>query len=321
MKQLVKRVLLIIVVIATFTLTCQAQSFWDIGLDCEEYIRQYDVPSELQNLPKNKVAEFWWKRHWYDKRIDKALTAKSKAAKNAINEYTISCNYITQNIKPSKYCDENYKGLINKLNDIFDFHRIDVHLEVHVMPDNEFNASTYPTGFIAINTGLIEKLATMEIVAVLAHEIQHFIGKHSLNRIYAIRKKERNNKVWAEIGGAVAATAYAYAGAVNSQYTSTPNNQYAKNIILASGAFDSDAYLATSRYKMRYSREQEIEADIAAYRFMQFIGADPKIWIGVLDKIAAMEGYKKTSKKNDHPSAVFRKKILLAIEKYDKKKK
>ena len=55
------------------------------------------------------------------------------------------------------------------------------------------------------------------------------------------RKKERNNKVWAEIGGAVAATAYAYAGAVNSQYTSTPNNQYAKNIILASGAFDSDA--------------------------------------------------------------------------------
>ena len=34
-----------------------------------------------------------------------------------------------------------------------------------------------------------------------------------------------------------------------------------------------------------------------------------------------MEGYKKTSKKDDHPSAVFRKKVLLAIEKYDKKMK
>lgn len=48
---------------------------------------------------------------------------------------------------------------------------------------------------------------------------------------------------------------------------------------------------------MRYSREQEIESDIAAYRFLQFIGADPNIMIRVLDKIATMEGGKKTSKK------------------------
>lgn len=47
MKQLMKRILSIIVIIAAFALTCHAQSFWDIGLDCEEYIRQYDVPSEL----------------------------------------------------------------------------------------------------------------------------------------------------------------------------------------------------------------------------------------------------------------------------------
>jgi len=293
---------------------CFAQSKWQ----CEEYIKQYDVPIELRNLPKNKVADFWWKRHWYDKKIDAALEAKSKTAKKSREEYTLVCNYVKQKIQPYKYCDAKYKGLLDTLDSIFNLNKIDVNLEIHVFPDNEFNASTYPTGFIAINTGLIEKLDTMEIVAVVAHEIEHFVARHSLNHIYAVKKKERNNKMWAEIGGALAATAVAYAGAVNGQYASTNNAQYTQNVILAGSAFDKDAYLASSRYKMRYSREQEIESDIAAYRFLQFIGVDPKVYLGVLDKIAAMEGYKKTSKKDNHPSAVFRKKVLLAINEYDK---
>ena len=75
----------------------------------------------------------------------------------------------------------------------------------------------------------------MEIVAVLAHEIQHFIGKHSLNHIYAANKKERNNKMWAEIGGALAATAVAYSGAYNSTYSSYNNEQYQQHSHVASG--------------------------------------------------------------------------------------
>ena len=311
-----KRILSIVTIIALASM-CHAQSSWE----CENYIKQYDVPSELKSLPKDKVAEFWWKRHWYDQKIDKIYSAKSKTAKRSLSEYVLTCNTIKSKIKPNKYCDLKYKGLLGKLDSIFNLNKIDSDIEIHINPNNEFNASTYPTGLIFLNTGLIEKLDTMEIVAVLAHEIQDFVGKHSLNHIYAANKKERNNKMWAELGGALAATAVAYSGAYNSTYSSSNNAQYQQNVLLAGHAFDRDAYLATSNYKMRYSREQEIEADIAAYRFMQFIGADPKIWIGVLDKIAAMEGYKKTSKKDDHPSAVFRKKVLLAIEKYDKKKK
>ena len=311
-----KRILSIVTMIALASM-CYAQSSWE----CENYIKQYDVPSELKSLPKNKVAEFWWKRHWYDKKIDRIYSAKSKTAKRSMSEYVLTCNTIKSKIKPNKYCDLKYKGLLDKLNSIFNFYKIDGDIEVHINPSNEFNASTYPTGLIFLNTGLIEKLDTMEIVAVLAHEIQHFVGKHSLNHIYAANKKERNNKMWAELGGALAATAVAYSGAYNSTYSSSNNAQYQQNVLLAGHAFDKDAYLATSNYKMRYSREQEIESDIAAYRFLQFIGADPNIMTRVLDKIATMEGGKKTSKKDDHHSATYRKNILLAIEKYDKKKK
>lgn len=311
-----KRILSLVTIIA-FATICHAQSSWE----CENYIKQYDVPSELKSLPKDKVAEFWWKRHWYDKKIDRIYSAKSKTAKRSLSEYDLACNAIKRDIKPNKYCDLKYKGLLNRLDSIFDFYKIHLNLKVHINPNSEFNASTYPTGLIFLNTGLIEKLDTMEIVAVLAHEIQHFIGKHSLNHIYAANKKERNNKMWAELGGALAATAVAYSGAYNSTYSSSNNEQYQQNVLLAGHAFDKDAYLATSNYKMRYSREQEIEADIASYRFLQFIGADPNIMIKVLDKIAAMEGGRSTSKKDDHPSAIFRKNVLLAIKEYDKKYK
>lgn len=309
-----KKILLIIIA-TTLTLMCNAQSSWD----CENYIKQYDVPKELMSLPKDKVADFWWKRHWYDKKIDKIYSAKSKTAQKSLSEYTTICNYVKSDVKPNVYCDQRFQTLLTKLNNLFNFKKIDSSVQVHVNLSNEFNASTYPTGYIQLNTGLIEKLDTMEIVAVLAHEMQHFVGKHSLNQIYAGKKKERSNKMWAEIGGAVAATAVAYSGAVNSTYSSSNNVQYQKNVLLASTAFDRDAYLATGNYKMRYSIEQEIECDIAAYRFLQFIGADPNIIIHVLDKIAAMEGGRKTSKKDDHPSAIYRKNVLLAIEKYDNK--
>lgn len=311
-----KRILSIVTII-TLASICHAQSSWE----CENYIKQYDVPSEIKRLPKDKTAEFWWKRHWYDKKIDKALKAKSKTAKKSLSEFTAICNDIKLNVQPNEYLDKKYEGLYEYLYHIFHFRSIDPYCEVHFYPSNEFNASTYPTGYIQLNTGLVEKLDTMEIVAVVAHEMQHFVGKHSLNQIYAGMKKERNNKMWAELGGALAATAVAYSGAYNSTYSSSNNAQYQQNVLLAGHAFDRDAYLATSNYKMRYSREQEIEADIASYRFLQFIGADPNIMIKVLDKIAAMEGGRSTSKKDDHPSAVFRKNVLLAIEEYDKKYK
>lgn len=309
------------ILLSLFLFALSANGFSQSTWECENYIKQYDVPEELRNLPKDKVAEFWWKRHWYDKKIDKIYSAKSKTAEKSMSEYVLVCNTIKRDIKPNKYLDQRYEGLINKLNEIFNIRKIDSNIEIHIDVNNEFNAVTFPTGFIYLNTGLIEKLDTMEIVAVLAHEIQHFVGKHSLNQIYAGKKKERNNKMWAEIGGALAATAVAASGAYNSTYSSSNNAQYQQNVLLASTAFDRDAYLATANYKMRYSREQEIESDIAAYRFLQFIGADPKIYLGVLDKIATMEGGRKSSKKDDHPSAIFRKNILLAIEKYDNKYK
>lgn len=37
--------------------------------------------------------------------------------------------------------------------------------------------------------------------------------------------------------------------------------------------------------KFKYSREKEIEADIMAYRFMEFSGMDPKEYINALCKL------------------------------------
>ncbi len=304
-----RKIILSILLIAATT-SCLAQS----TAARFTYLRKYDVPKQIMKMPKGNTAEFWRDRHLYDKKIDKALHARSKAAKNARSECASIMQDIARNVRPNEYYDKKYSDLLEYLYSIFHFRSIDPYCEVHIYPSDEFNAGTYPSGYIELNTGLIESCTREEIVAVLAHEMQHFVGKHTLNHIYAVNKKERNNRMWAELGGAMAATAVAYSGAYSG------NAQYQQNVLAASVAFDRDADKATGNYRMRYSREQEIEADIAAYRFLQFIGLDPNIWIRVLDKLAVMEGGRRTSKKDNHPSATYRKNVLLTIEKYDKSK-
>ena len=125
-----KRILSIVTIIALASM-CHAQSSWE----CENYIKQYDVPSELKSLPKDKVAEFWWKRHWYDQKIDKIYSAKSKTAKRSLSEYVLTCNTIKSKIKPNKYCDLKYKGLLGKLDSIFNLNKIDSDIEIHINPN------------------------------------------------------------------------------------------------------------------------------------------------------------------------------------------
>lgn len=280
-----------------------------------DYIQKLDIPKELFSIPRKDVSSFWSKRHLYDKKIDKVFSAKSKAAKNALIEYSNDLNCLKSKVPIDTLLDKKYEGLLDKLNSVFDFKGISPKLSIHIKDDNSFNAGTYPTGLILINTGLIEKLDTMEIVAVLAHEMQHFVGLHTLNHIYAVNKNIRDNKMLAELGTGIVAGALAYTNINNAPYINQPQSQseqYVNSVVLASCAFNQAAYLATGDFVMSYSREQEIEADIAAYRFMQFIGEDPQIWVNVLKKIGEEEKENGTSKKNDgdHPSAKYRIEVL-----------
>ena len=86
-----------------------------------------------------------------------------------------------------------------------------------IVEDNpDVNAGTYPNGTIVINTGLLSVLHTEdELVAVLAHEVAHFVLDHHMQNINAEIQRQRR----AEIGAAIA-TIFAAAAEIGATYYS-----------------------------------------------------------------------------------------------------
>ncbi len=135
------------------------------------------------------------------------------------------------------------------------------HYEFFVIRDEGMNAFAMPGGLVFVHTGLIENIdSENELACVLAHEIGHVQGRH------IARRMERMKRV------NIASLAVAVAG-----------------LFLGSGQAES-AILATSgalsaSISLKYSREDEEEADRRAYQWLCAAGYDPRGLVRVLKKM------------------------------------
>lgn len=178
------------------------------------------------------------------------------------------------------------------------------------------NSNVDPYGNIEITSGLLEILDQDEITAILAHETAHHKLKHIETGNYTHKKRERSNNVAAIIGAGVSAAASGYAAGVSGEnvdyYALTQQTE-----LFLEGAKDG-----ALRYKFYISRENELEADIATIRFIQFNGMDPVKYVSALEKILnysfdpADNVGVRTNNRNaydSHPSLLFRIKALYCI--------
>ncbi|MBE6245321.1 MAG: hypothetical protein E7108_07390 [Bacteroidales bacterium] len=128
------------------------------------------------------------------------------------------------------------------------------------------NAFAAPNGNVVIYRGLQNLFSWYReelLTAVIAHEVIHVLLKHSLVQEYMQRKNERNSMIWAS----VAVGLQAVADGMNSAYTGkTVNNTAYYTSIFNSARYDS--YM----YQFKYSREIELQADIVAFRLLDWIG-------------------------------------------------
>ena len=70
-------------------------------------------------------------------------------------------------------------------------------------------------------------------------------------------------------------------------------------------AFEKDAYY----FKFKYTRNQEIESDIIAYRFCEAMGISGYAYIMALQLLGDSDVYLRASSTSDHPTTAYR--ILL----------
>ena len=127
------------------------------------------------------------------------------------------------------------------------------------------NAFAAPGGFIFITRGLMEAVQSEgELASVLAHEIVHIAGWHSIGMIQR------------QMGYGALTTL----GAIASGISLGPE---AMLLVSQTGQLFTDLYL------LGYSREHELEADRVGLRYMLSARYDPEASLTFFERLAALE--------------------------------
>ncbi|MDD3093500.1 MAG: M48 family metalloprotease [Clostridia bacterium] len=165
--------------------------------------------------------------------------------------------------------------------------------KISFLPSSDIDAFCYPNGYIFITNGMIKLfgLGMDEYFGVVAHEIAHIMFKHAEREFFTTKKKERRNSIISGIS-AVSLAAGASIAIINSaQYMQ--NNEdiekltrnYVESALITSQAIDHLLVENSYYKKFEYSREMEIEADIVAILFLNWLGKSPESYIRLLSKL------------------------------------
>jgi beta-barrel assembly-enhancing protease len=132
----------------------------------------------------------------------------------------------------------------------FEFHLLDA--------DNVINAFALPGGQVFITSGLLKRLQTEgQLAGVLGHEIGHVVARHGAEHI------AKTQLTQGLTGAAVIAT----------YDPNNPSSRYSAAVAALIGQLVS----------LRFSREDELEADKLGVRFTSESGYDPHAMIGVME--------------------------------------
>lgn len=177
-------------------------------------------------------------------------------------------------------------------------------VRIVVVRDDSMNACAFPNGTIIINTGLLANIHTEdELVSVIAHEMAHFVCNHCLVNIREMEKRAARAEFWAAFATAVAGAAEVYAA---SQGVYTYGATTVSTAVLATAI----AQGVLERTGTEFSKEQEIDADIAALNVLQYLGYDKNATATVFQRMA--DAYNREGNwgayylSGDHPSLADR---------------
>ena len=136
--------------------------------------------------------------------------------------------------------------------------RKDISYHFEILDQKEINAFALPGGYVYLFKGLLDKVESDdEIAGVLAHEIGHIAARHTAKRVQ----------------GSISLNALA--------------------ILLARMESDNlskaDAYRALTELMLQYSREDELEADKLAVKYMKIAGYNPQAIVTFLQRLRKIE--------------------------------
>ena len=155
--------------------------------------------------------------------------------------------------------------------------------EFNLVNSNEVNAFCMPGGKIVVYEGLLPVTQDETGLAiVLGHEIAHAVAKHSAEQL----SKQTRQQYAAQIGGSVLSSV-----------------AQAKGMSNAASIIDMAAQIGFNFANLKYSRDNETEADRLGLIFAEMAGYDPQLAIPFWQRMAQQSGGSTRSEIfSDHPS-------------------
>lgn len=174
--------------------------------------------------------------------------------------------------------------------------------ELRVYPAAYPNAFATPFGQVYLTEGLVRLYHFNKnlLIGVCAHEATHYLCQHSLVGLWQQKKKEKKNKILAGVAVGLNTVAQAgvamYAASSGVEYSQDYWDNWAESVNGINNsfiqAFKEDAFY----FQFKYARQQEIEADLMAYRFCESIGLGGYAYIIALELLGDGQGYLKPDK-------------------------
>ena len=186
---------------------------------------------------------------------------------------------------------------------------------LHVIHSDEVNAYTRLTenGFAMCLTSalMLKKGVTYEVLmGYVAHEYAHGVLLHHIRSFYAEAKERRKNELLAGIAAGLnglAAGANAYtAGMTGQYYDNTPYYHAIANL-------DNEVKVSTLKHTFAFSREQEYEADLIAFRFIENLLGSGEEFINGL-RILGSTYDQLYDEYSDHPTITSRMDFLKFVQ-------
>lgn len=178
-------------------------------------------------------------------------------------------------------------------------------LNLFIEQSTEVNAYTFPNGTIVLTTGLLAALHTEdELVAVLAHEIAHYVLDHSITNVSAEITRQRRAEFWSTLLLGVTAGAEMAVAASNEYYVP---GMATVGMAIASGEIASKVI---DRLGMKYNQEQENEADRCAVEVLELLNYDADALSTALKRIAVLNKMERNTRSfvasSTHPELLER---------------
>ena len=153
-------------------------------------------------------------------------------------------------------------------------------VNILIVDNPSLNAGMYSNGTMVIHTGLLSALHTEdELVAILSHEIAHFVLDHSVQNVNKATSRKKRAEFWASLATGLTAVAEGVAASKGNYHA--PGAATLGMAILSTTV----ASQIVERLGMNYNAEQEEEADRIAVKVLGLLGYDKNALATALNRM------------------------------------